>query len=575
MNESEWKNCRRDTKKLLVLLAGQSNMAGRGYAGPDDLRPLPRVMMIRPDFKWQPAIEPITKDREFIGTFQASGEKIVSSDPFETVLPEGDQKVVGVGLGRTFGHLLAEANPGRTVGLIPCAVGGTSIAAWMPGGADDHDPNNFPYDTAIKKAREAQKTGKIVAILWHQGENDAKYQTPDYTEKLRTVIRNFRRDLNLGNDVPFIAGDMASFYPERIGAHIDIVDQALAELTEEDSCFRFVHTKDLVHRGDNLHYDTDSLHELGRRYFEAYRQFIANPEITIFADAESVIGEGPFYARKENIVYWVNPRSNQHPDVMPGCILRKTGPGIQGFEGFNPGIGTVSAFSQKQDGTFLLFAQGCKVWTWKPGEEAVFFAGLDGNKYKFNDVTTAPDGHVFCTVLPEEMDNGTGELWKLAPDGTFQKIDICHGIPNGMGFSPDLSKFYFTASTEGIIYQYRYENGCLFDKKIFARHISCDGLAVDTLGGVWSAGWLEKIRRFDAAGNLSLEVRLPGMIISSLCFGGLDWKDIYMTTASYPYDRTKFFRNHSGCVLVWKNSPYQGMKIPFFGRGLSGQEAEL
>ena len=62
-------------EKLLVLLAGQSNMAGRGYAGPDDLAVIPNLLMIRPDGKWQAAVEPITKDRDFIGTFSASGEK--------------------------------------------------------------------------------------------------------------------------------------------------------------------------------------------------------------------------------------------------------------------------------------------------------------------------------------------------------------------------------------------------------------------------------------------------------------------------------------------------------------------
>ena len=260
--------------KLLVLLAGQSNMAGRGYAEPEDLTVIPNLLMIRPDGKWQPAIEPITKDRNFVGTFSASGEKVVGKDPFETVLPEGDQKVCGVGPGRTFGRLLAEANPGRVVGLIPCAVGGTSIAAWMPGGVDDWEANNYPYDNAIKKAREAQKSGKIVAVLWHQGENDAGNQTENYLAKLRTVIQNFRRDLQLGDDVPFIAGDMASFYPEKLSAHIDIVDNALAFLAKEDSTFRCVRTKDLVHRGDNLHFDTFSQHELGKRYFEAYQQYI-------------------------------------------------------------------------------------------------------------------------------------------------------------------------------------------------------------------------------------------------------------------------------------------------------------
>ena len=275
MNDMEWDICRKSTDKLLVLLVGQSNMAGRGIAGPDDLTEIPNLLMIRPDFKWQPAIEPITKDRRFIGTFQASGEKICSSDPFETVLPCGDQQVVGVGPGRTFGRLLAEANPGKTVGLIPCAVGGTSVAAWMPGGVDDHDPDNFPYDKAIEKAREAKKSGKIVAVLWHQGETDAQRKTVGYTEKLRTIVQNFRKDLQLGADVPFIAGDMASFYREDISENISIVDNALEVLAREERSFMYIHTKDMNHRGDNLHFDTESLHKLGARYFEAYQKFNA------------------------------------------------------------------------------------------------------------------------------------------------------------------------------------------------------------------------------------------------------------------------------------------------------------
>ena len=75
---------RNEQEKLLVLLAGQSNMAGRGYAEPEDLTTIPNLLMIRPDGKWQAAIEPITKDRNFVGTFSASGEKVMGQDPFET-----------------------------------------------------------------------------------------------------------------------------------------------------------------------------------------------------------------------------------------------------------------------------------------------------------------------------------------------------------------------------------------------------------------------------------------------------------------------------------------------------------
>ena len=153
----------------------------------------------------------------------------------------------------------------------------------MPGAADQWDPEVFPYDNAVKKAREAQKSGRIVAILWHQGESDALKNTPEYLEKLRTVIKNFRKDLQLDEDIPFIAGDMASFYEERISSHIDIVDHALEVLASESPSFRCVPTKDLAHRGDNLHFDTGSQHELGRRYFEAFKQYTAGSSNKVIA----------------------------------------------------------------------------------------------------------------------------------------------------------------------------------------------------------------------------------------------------------------------------------------------------
>ena len=267
-----------ETEKLLVLLAGQSNMAGRGIAGPDDLLPIANVEYIRKDFKWVPAVEPITRDRRFVGTFSEDGTSIKSEDPFETVLPSTGQYVCGVGPGRTFGRLLAEANPGKTVGLIPVAVGGTSIAAWQPGGVDDWDPQNFPYDFALLRAKEAQKNGKIIAILWHQGENDALKQTKNYKEQLANTVMNFRRDLELDQTVPFIAGDLASFYAPEINDHTHIVDKALDELEQEIPGFLVVHTKDLMHKGDHLHFDTPSLHELGKRYFMAYQKFAAESE---------------------------------------------------------------------------------------------------------------------------------------------------------------------------------------------------------------------------------------------------------------------------------------------------------
>lgn len=264
-----------DPNKLLVLLAGQSNMAGRGLAGPDDLESITGLLAIRPDGEWAPAVEPITKDRPFIGTFCADGTKIVSPDPWDTILPADGQKVVGVGPGRTFGRLLREANPDRTVGLIPTAVGGTPISSWKPGGIDPVKPESHPFDQAIRLARTAQQSGRITAILWHQGETDAKNINRNYTNDLREVILNFYRELDLDESVPFIAGELADFYRPAIQEHIELVDHALEELATELPFVRIVRLKGLGHRGDNLHFDTAAQHEFGRRCFVEYTRFQA------------------------------------------------------------------------------------------------------------------------------------------------------------------------------------------------------------------------------------------------------------------------------------------------------------
>lgn len=259
----------------LVVLAGQSNMSGRGIAEPGDLVPVERVRVFAADRTWREAIEPITRDRPFIGTFAADGTKRVSPDPWDNIAPAPGDKVVGVGPGRTFARFLATFLPGEEIGLVPTSVGGTPIAAWMPGGVDEHDPANHPYDDSIARVRDALKYGEICAVLWHQGEGDSARQTPDYKTKLRTVIENFRRDLSLPETVPFIMGTLASFYEGATRLGVEPVDRAMVELAAELPFVAVVNTKDLDHRGDHLHFSGASQHILGERYFRAWRSLAA------------------------------------------------------------------------------------------------------------------------------------------------------------------------------------------------------------------------------------------------------------------------------------------------------------
>ena len=69
-------------KKQLILLAGQSNMAGGDVASPEDLEPIENVEVFRHG-KWYPAIEPVTRDRSMVGCFSAASARELGRRYFE------------------------------------------------------------------------------------------------------------------------------------------------------------------------------------------------------------------------------------------------------------------------------------------------------------------------------------------------------------------------------------------------------------------------------------------------------------------------------------------------------------
>lgn len=226
----------------LFLLAGQSNMAGRGTVEDQDRQPHPRVLMFTRDRHWQPAVDPLHFDKP---------------------------RVVGVGLGRSFAIAVAEAYPEITIGLIPCAAGGSPIDSWQPGGYHDQTKSH-PYDDALSRTRAALQDGVLKGILWHQGESDSRLGRDQvYEQKLHALIARFR-DVFDAPRVPFIAGQMGQFAErpwDDAKRRVDAVHRTLPKKVPHTA---FVSSDGLAHRGDEIHFDSASYRELGRRYAQAY-----------------------------------------------------------------------------------------------------------------------------------------------------------------------------------------------------------------------------------------------------------------------------------------------------------------
>ncbi len=222
-------------KLHLYLFMGQSNMAGRGKVGPEDKTPHPRVLLFTLEDKWEPAVEPVTRDKPAL---------------------------LGVGPGLAFGKAMAAHDPSVTIGLVPCAVGGTPLKRWQRGGD--------LYSNAVHRAKLAMRDGTLKGILWHQGESDSGTATNanSYGDRLAQMIQDIRADLG-SPDAPFVVGQIGEFLydrgPDR-SPYARVVNAALAALPGKVSATACVPSKDLKHKGDQLHFDAASQRELGRRY---------------------------------------------------------------------------------------------------------------------------------------------------------------------------------------------------------------------------------------------------------------------------------------------------------------------
>lgn len=225
----------------LFLLAGQSNMAGRGRVADEDRTPHARVQMFARDSLWAPALEPM----------------------------HFDKPIAGVGPGRAFGIAIADATPSVTVGLIPTAVGGSPITAWEPGVLYP-ETGAHPWDDALRRAKAALPAGEIKAILWHQGESDANPDAaPLYEQRLRSLIERFRAELGAPS-VPFLIGQLGRFEGRAWTDAYLQVDAAHRRVAAEVSNVAYVSSEGLGDNGDNLHFSAEAAREFGRRYAEAY-----------------------------------------------------------------------------------------------------------------------------------------------------------------------------------------------------------------------------------------------------------------------------------------------------------------
>jgi len=158
----------------------------------------------------------------------------------------------------------------------------------------------------------------------------------------------------------------------------------------------------------------------------------------------------------------------------------------------------------------------------------------------FNDLTTDAAGRIYVGSLAFRVFAGDpprpGHLHVIDLDGSARAISDGVLLTNGLGFSPDGRRLYHSDSRSELVRVYDvHDDGSVGPWRVFARTASGvpDGLAVAQDGSVWVAlahGGAVLVLAPDGSERSRLPVPLP--MVTSVCFGGDDLRDLYVVTGS-------------------------------------------
>ena len=155
---------------------------------------------------------------------------------------------------------------------------------------------------------------------------------------------------------------------------------------------------------------------------------------------------------------------------------------------------------------------------------------------RFNDGGCDPDGRFWCGSMAYDQRAGAAAMHRLDPDGT---VHHCFGdltISNGLEWSPDGTKAYYTDTPTARVdvFDYGRDSG-LSDRRPFAVLPEGagwpDGLTVDAEGGVWVAVYGGAcVRRYGPDGALDAVVEVSTPKPTACTFGGDDLDVLYITS---------------------------------------------
>ena len=254
--------------------------------------------------------------------------------------------------------------------------------------------------------------------------------------------------------------------------------------------------------------------------------FVAQPFTAEKSFTEGI--EGPACDRDGNI-YAVNFARQQ-------TIGRVTPEGASAVFLELPGSSTGNGIVFDPTGTmYVADYVGHNVLKIDPATRAITVLAHEEKMNQPNDLAIAPDGTLYAS--DPSWAKGTGQVWKIAPNGTVTLVAPAMGTANGIEVSPNGKTLYVNESVQRNVWAFAIaKDGTLKDKRLLKKFSDAgfDGMRCDVDGNLYiSRHGKGTVVKLSPKGQVLREIDVLGGKPSNLCFGGTDGRTVYVTEVDH------------------------------------------
>ncbi len=253
-------------------------------------------------------------------------------------------------------------------------------------------------------------------------------------------------------------------------------------------------------------------------------------EVAVPAGAE--LGECPVWSADEQVLYWTD---------IEGRLLHRYDPATGSDQTRAlPGRAGALALTDRP-GRLLIAIDTSLAWFDWPGGSVTPWMELEpaaaGNR--MNDGRTDPSGRFWVGSMHPlpAVARFTGNLHRVAPDGTAATVRTKVGVSNGLAFDADRRRMYWADTLRDTVWRFEYDDatGEVRNPIPFVDFTGLpgrpDGACLDADGCYWIAavyGWA--VLRFTPDGTLERTIELPVEAPSMPAFGGTNLTTLFVTS---------------------------------------------